>query len=88
MTFNPKYNKILAEALAKADAQKDFIPMSVIEDIKTELNDTVIFVQYSIPKDHNTDDIANMVEDIIRQVRKSVINLIDKHISRKEQNNE
>lgn len=38
MTLNPEYNKILAEALAKADAQKDFIPMSVIEDIKAEIS--------------------------------------------------
>ena len=39
MKVNPEYNKILAEALAKADAQKDFIPMSVIEDIKAKIAD-------------------------------------------------
>ena len=37
MTINPEFNKILADALAKADAQKDFIPMYVIEDITHEI---------------------------------------------------
>ena len=43
MKVNPEYNKILAEALAKADAQKDFIPLSVIEDIKVDIYKSCCF---------------------------------------------
>ena len=39
MALNPEYNKILAEALAKEDARKESVPMSVIEDIKAKIAD-------------------------------------------------
>lgn len=46
MTLNPEYNKILAEALVKEDerrAEMEIIPMSVIEDIKAEIQKTLDF---------------------------------------------
>ena len=70
MEVNPEFNKILAEALAKADAQKDFIPMYVIEDIKQEIEETY--------RESIKDDI-NYAEGLERAWI-----IIDKHISGKE----
>ena len=75
MTLNPEYNKILAEALVKEDkrrAEMEMIPMSVIEDIKAEIRK----MPNRNPSYTHTCDVVD---------REDVLEIIDKHISGKEQ---
>lgn len=61
------------------------VPLSVIEDIRAEIKDGAINVEYLL-EGYNDDDIDGIVEDVIEQVKGQVIKIIDNHIAEREQN--
>ena len=73
MKVNPEYNKILAEALVKEDARKESVPMSVIEDIMTEIT-----AELDNRPSFEFDEWTAGFNDGIR----TALDIIDKHIGK------
>ena len=57
----------------------------ILDSIRSEINQYgSIWVQYQI-KGHTDKDIEDLIEDVLSQAKRQVLDIIDKHISGKEQ---
>ena len=78
---------MMGDAIMFAEDEPSVYPKSdkVLEDIKAELNAYgSLWVSYTI-NGHTDSDIQKLVEDVLKQAKEQVLDVIDRHISGEEQ---